>query len=184
MGMFDTLVFPAPVTCMGCGQPIASIQTKELGQSLSTYRVGDVVSSTPFATGVLTETLYCPKCHVQDRKIHVTIWHSLITGFHSELAQAEAALFRVDRADILNYLIGHQERETRHRRTLADLLSVLNDYAGYLGAPDKEEYLGGPLGGIWHARLKEFLGEKEPLTAMVASYRKDMGPQDEDDGRA
>ena len=43
MGMFDTLVFAEPIACVQCGTPIPSTQTKSLGSTLESYRVGDVV---------------------------------------------------------------------------------------------------------------------------------------------
>ena len=178
MGLYDTLVLPSPIACKACGAAIASTQTKELGQSMSTYRVGDVVSWRPFATGVLTEELYCPQCHRFDQTIHVTIWHSLLTGFYPDLAQAEAELLQVDRADILNHLMGHQKRETEHRRTLHELIGVLEDYIGYLKAPDKQDYLG----GLWHLHLKEYLDTPDPLAGIVGHYKARMGESDPEDG--
>jgi uncharacterized protein YbaR (Trm112 family) len=178
MGLFDTVVFPAPVACPGCGTPLASVQSKELGQGLATYRVGDVVAECPIVTGILEQMLWCDACHAMDHKVYVTIWHSLLTGVYLDGTEAEARLLAVDRADILNHLVVHQRERWRLRRNLGTLLSLLEAYVGYLAADDKAAFLGAPLGGIGRWELKDHLGEKDPLASIVAKYRTEIGEDD------
>ena len=53
--MFDTLVFPEPIDCVQCGEPVPSTQTKSLDSTLDTYRVGDVVSAEGFTLKSIVE---------------------------------------------------------------------------------------------------------------------------------
>ncbi len=157
------------------GHPVASVQSKELGQGLATYHVGDVVAECPVVTGILEEMLWCAACRAMDHKVYVTIWHSLITGVYRDGAEAEARLLAVDRADILNHLVVHQRERWRLRRNLGTLLSLLEAYAEYLAADDKAAFLGAPLGGIGRWELKDHLGEKDPLASIVTKYRAEIG---------
>jgi hypothetical protein len=175
MGMFDTIVFPAPIACPGCGAPVPSTQSKDLGQALATYRVGDVVAECPVVTGILEETLWCDACRASDHKVYFTIWHSLITGVYRNREEAEARLLAVDRADILNHLMVHQRERWRLRRSLGSLVSLLGTYAEYLAADDKAAFLEKPFGGISRWELKDHLGEKDPLASIVAKYRSEIG---------
>jgi hypothetical protein len=175
MGMFDAIVFPRPIACAGCGAPIESTQSHELGQTLDTYRVGDAVEACPIATGVLEERLYCHACKGVEQRVYFTIWHSLLTGVYGSQEEAEAHLFGVDRADILNYLIAHQKEERRLGGLLRSALGLVSDYAEYLEAPDKAEFLDEPLGGILHLGLKDHLKSEYPLSSIVAHLRAEMG---------
>jgi hypothetical protein len=175
MGMFDTIVFPAPIACPGCRAPVPSTQSKDLGQALATYRVGDVVAECPVVTGVLEERLWCQACHASDHKVFVTIWHSLITGVYRDASEAEAHLLSVDRADILNHLVVHQRERWRLRRILGSLVSLLGTYTEYLAADDKDAFLEQPFGGFSRSELKDYLGQKDPLASIVAKYRSQIG---------
>ena len=111
MGMFDTVVFPEPISCARFGAAIPSTQTHELGEMLETYRVGDVAEAADVATGIVRERLYCQACRTFDQPIYLTLWHGLITGVYADEAEAERNLLAVDRADILHYLAQHQREE-------------------------------------------------------------------------
>jgi len=175
MSLFDTIVFPRPFACAGCGTLLESTQSHELGETLDTYRVGDVVAACPVVTGVLEERLYCGACRGVEQRVYITIWHSLITGVYQSEPEAEANLLEVDRADILNYLIAHQKEERRLERLLRSALGLVSDYADYLKAPDKGKFLNQPLGGIFLGRLKEHLSAEEPLASIVTHLRAEMG---------
>jgi len=61
MGMFDTIVFQKPIVCR-CGKKLEATQTKQFENTLSVYRVGDIVQgSSDFA--VLEENTYCKDCN-------------------------------------------------------------------------------------------------------------------------
>ena len=172
--MFDTLVFPEPIDCVQCGGAVPSTQTKSLGSTLDTYRVGDVVSADGITTGVLTEELYCEPCRKFDQKIYVTLWHGLITGFYTDEAMAERNLLAVDRADILYYLTLHQRERRRVTGLLHRALGVVESYADYLASEDKEAFLNKPFGFL-RRDLKEHLGAADPLKSIVEEYRRELG---------
>ena len=182
MGLFDTILFPKPIPCIGCNAPQESTQSHELGETLDTYGVGDVVAGCPIVIGILEERLFCGQCRRSDQKVYITVWHSLITGVFGDQAEAERRLLEVDRADILNHLIQHQKEERRLGRLLRSALSVFSDYAEYLKAEDKDAFFKRPFASIWHSRLKEHLQTEDPLAGIVAHYRKEMGPAGKDTG--
>lgn len=174
MGMFDTLVFPEPIDCEHCGGAVPSTQTKSLGSTLDTYRVGDVVSADGVTTGVLTEELYCEPCRKFEQKIYVTLWHGLITGFYTDEAEAERNLLAVDRADILYYLTLHQRERRRVTSLLHRALGVVETYADYTASEDKEAFLNKPF-RFARSDLKEHLGTADPLKSIVEKYRQELG---------
>ena len=175
MGMFDTLVFPEPIDCAQCGTAISSTQTKSLDSTLDTYRVGDVVSAAGITTGVLTEELYCEPCRKFDQKIYMTLWHGLITGFYTDEAEAERNLLAVDRADILYYLGQHQRERRRVTGLLYRVLAVVESYADYVAAEDKESFLNEPFGFMVRADLKDHLDAADPLKSIVEECRRELG---------
>ena len=182
MGMFDTLLFPEPIACVQCSTPIPSTQTKSLGSTLETYRVGDVVSADGITTGVLTEELYCEPCRKFDQKIYVTLWHGLITGFYTDEADAERNLLAVDRADILYYLTQHQRERRRVTGLLHRILSVMKSYADYAASEDKEAFLNKPFGFMVRSDLKGHLDAADPLKSIVEEYRRELGRAGEEVG--
>ena len=182
MGMFDTLVFPEPIACVECGTQVPSTQTKSLGSTLETYRVGDVVSADGITTGVLVEDLYCEPCRKFDQKIYVTLWHGLVTGFYTDEAEAERNLLAVDRADILYYLTEHQRERRRVRSLLFRALAVVESCADYAASEDKEAFLNKPFGFLARSDLKGHLDAADPLKSIVEEYRRKLGRADEDDG--
>ncbi len=180
--MFDTLVFPEPIACVQCGTAIPSTQTKSLGSTLDTYRVGDVVSAEGFSTGVLAEQLYCEPCRKFDQKIYLTLWHGLITGFYTDEAEAERNLLAVDRADILYYLGEHQRERRRVSSLLYHALAVVESYADYAASDDKEAFLNKPFGFMVRADLKEHLDAADPLKSIVEECRRELGRAGEEVG--
>jgi len=132
MGMFDTLRLPSAHACAKCAHGLLEIQTKVFGNLLKVYQVGDVVDACDIKTGVLEESLYCPSCSNIDQRIYITLWHSLISGVYSSAVEAEAKLFSVDRADILNHLMRHQSNSQDLRRRYLDLFHTLEGYWEYV----------------------------------------------------
>ena len=175
MGLFDTILFPKPIPCIGCSAPQESTQSHELGENLDTYRVGDVVANCPVLTGILEERLYCDNCRHSDQGVYITIWHSLITGVFQDHKEAEHRLLEVDRADILNHLIRHQNEERRLQRLLHSALNVVSEYAEYAKAEDKEAFFSRPFAAIGLSGLKEQLRSEDPLAGIVAHFRAQMG---------
>jgi hypothetical protein len=182
MGLFDTICFPSTIPCASCGAPVAATQTKQLGCSLVTYRIGDMVAECPVITGVLEERLSCERCPRSDQRIYVTLWHSLLTGVYRDRSEAEGRLMAVDRADILNHLIAHQGEEQRLRRLLSAFLGTVSAYAEYLEAADKEKYLSEPLNSLLRLELRDHLSAADPLSSIVEHYRREMGAAGEDAG--
>ena len=69
VSLFDTIVFPEAIPCARCGASITSTQTHELGETLDTYRVGDVADAGALSTGILEERLFCEKCRNFEERI-------------------------------------------------------------------------------------------------------------------
>ena len=175
MGLYDTILFPKPIPCIGCSAPQESTQSHELGENLDTYGVGDVVAHCPVLTGILEERLYCGNCRRSDQKVFITIWHCLITGVFADQEEAERRLLEVDRADILNHLIRHQKEEKRLQRLLDSALSVVSEYAEYAKAEDKEAFFSRPFAAIGLSGFKEQLHLEDPLAGIVTHFRVQMG---------
>ena len=60
MGMFDTIVFQKPIVCK-CGHKIESSQVKVFECAMDTYRVGDMIPSSPIFA-LEREFEYCEQC--------------------------------------------------------------------------------------------------------------------------
>ena len=105
----------------------------------------------------------------------MTLWHSLITGFYTDEAEAERNLLAVDRADILYYLGQHQRERRRVTGLLYRALGVVESYADYLAAEDKEAFLNKPFGFMVRADLKEHLAADDPLKSIAEEYRQELG---------
>ena len=182
MGMFDTLIFSEAIACVQCGTPVPSTQTHSLGETLDTFRVGDVAAAGEITTGVLKEQLYCKQCKKFDQNIYVTLWHGLITGVYRDEADAERNLLAVDRADLLYYLTEHQRERRRVRKLLRHALAVVQSYADYAASEDQEAFLEAPFGFLTRSELKQHLAAADPLKSIVEEYRRKLGRADQDDG--
>ena len=174
MGLFDTLILGETIKCPECGSEIDSVQTKVFDNCLNTYEPGDITRGCRLRTGIITETLFCEKCHwpkeINDGLVYVALWHSIYIGiFHSE-DEAEERLNTIDRLDLIEWLYKAQtERELWHRRfrSLYQEVSVLNEYDK---AKDKEAFISNPF-NLFSKR--EILGTEDPLGSLVKKHRFD-----------
>lgn len=170
MGMFDTIALETPIACSNCGIKISSTQTKLFDSTLQYYRVGDVISGSSTLTGVLEERLYCTACHFLEQKLYLTLWHSLLTGIYMNLEDAEARVLQVDRADILNHLIRHQEQERAWKSRFLRFHGLLHAYQECLTADDRETFFDG-FRGISRIELKEHLRSEDPLLSILEQHQ-------------
>ncbi len=125
MGLFDTIQVKTPLVCPHCGAQEPSLQTHELGETMTQYTIGSVVRSTPVLTGIFKESLWCKACHDAGRPsespVYVVIWHSVLAAVEQDLARAEAQLAAVDRLDLIGWLEDAQRKAGRWRRHFHDL---------------------------------------------------------------
>lgn len=182
MSLFDTIVFPEAITCARCGASVMSTQTYELGETLDTYRVGDMADAGALSTGVIEERLFCGKCRNFEERIYVTLWHGLITGIYRDQDEAERNLLAVDRADILYWLAEHQREERRVRGLLREVLGTVERYAEHLASQEKGIEPSGFYAAFTLRHLKEHLDADDPLKSIVQAFRERLGPSGEADG--
>ena len=119
MGMFDTILLEPPMTCPKCGSPL-SIQTKLFDAVMQSYRIGDVVSSSPVLHGVLRDQAFCRNCHQEEREptteLYFVLWHSILAAVELTEEAAQKRLAEVDRLDLIRWLDAAQRRESEWRR--------------------------------------------------------------------
>ena len=58
MGIYDTIIFPAPIKCKFCGEPIDHVQTKQFDPCMRAYYVGDLLECA-LVTGIVAEDVHC-----------------------------------------------------------------------------------------------------------------------------
>lgn len=119
MGMFDTILLEPPMRCPRCGLPL-TIQTKLFDAVMQSYRIGDVLSSSPVLYGVLQEQTFCRNCHKEEREptteLYLVVWHSILAAVELTEEAAQNRLAEIDRLDLIRWLDAAQRRESEWRR--------------------------------------------------------------------
>jgi len=170
MGMFDTLRLPKTYTCIHCGHQITEIQTSVFGNLLKTYQVGDVAEGSDVKIGVLEESVYCPSCSNIDQKLYITVWHSLISGVYLSQKDAEDNLLKVDRADILFFLMRHQTEIATLRRKYLELFHTVEGYREYSKSITEGKTWDGGFRYLSTA-LPEVVKDPDPLKRILEMFR-------------
>ena len=192
MGMFDTIHVKTPLACPTCGAEILSLQTKELSDSMSHFKIGSLLKDSPVLTGIVQETLWCSACHDAKREqtnppVYLVIWHSVLAGVEQDLAKAEARLAAVDRLDLIAWLDEAQREAARWRRHYYGLFHDVQRWHEHLArtaAPEPEA-----TGEIAERRRafqrlfdlpQEILTAPDPLAAILAANIHPDEEADED----
>lgn len=119
MGMFDTVHFPQPLTCVACQAKITSIQTKAFESLMEEYHIGDCIGHAE-ELRIVREGLYCEGCRVFDRQyVYFVVYRGILTDITLDLPTAENRLreFSFDRLLLWYhdlYAKRIQERAQRH----------------------------------------------------------------------
>lgn len=180
MGMFDTILLEKVTHCTACGALIESLQTNQFGQNLEEYRIGDIVEPSPVITGIITEQVFCPKCHSSEQTVYLTIWQSLLTGIYADVATAEKDLLGIDRSDLLSHLLRHQRAERMWSRRFEKLYNELTQYHEY--EQDLQDEKGADHASLRYLHITEHLKQPDPLASILENHNADteefFEPQD------
>ncbi len=92
MGLFDTIILDKEIECPVCKGKIASVQTKDFGSLLYTYRVGDCISHSDDIR-IAKEELYCSTCmKFPGKSAYIVVERGILTGTVETLAEAKSIL--------------------------------------------------------------------------------------------
>lgn len=191
MGLFDTIHLKAPLICPTCGAEELRLQTHELGDSMTEYRIGSVVTQTSVLTGIVKETHFCSACHKAERPadspVYLVIWHSVLAGVEQDLAKAEERLGSVDRLDLIGWMDEAQVETRRWKRLYCHFRSDIerwNEHLARAAAPELEDTDDRKrlraFSRIWDLP-EEILSAPDPLAALLEKARKDE--ENSDGGR-
>jgi hypothetical protein len=195
MGLFDTIHLKPPLACPTCGAEISEIQTHELGDSLSDYRIGSVIPFTPVLSGIVKETLWCRACQETDKPHHVpvyvVIWHSVLAGVDLDAEKAAARLASVDRLDLIGWIHQAQRQERKWRRRFYGLHNDVRKWHEHLAEkdqPEPEEPGEDPeaknrrrsLRRLWGLE-EEILNAADPLGSLIEKHEPPKEEAEEED---
>lgn len=191
MGLFDTIHLKTPLLCPACGAEIFDMQTKELGETMSDFRIGSVLTHSPVLSGILKERLWCDACHKAekpgDSPLYLVIWHSVLAGVEQDPEKAASRLGSVDRLDLIGWLDQAQRRERKWKSRFYHLHSDVRKWREHLAEKDKP-VPGEPgeseetkerrrsLRRLWGLE-EEILKAPDPLGALIEKHE----PKKEDD---
>ena len=178
MGMFDTILVKAPLICPTCGSEARSLQTKEFGASMASYKIGSFLTWSPVLSGILKETLWCDACHKAGQSSHsliyLVIWHSVLVGVEQDLAKAETRLSAIDRLDLIGWLDEAQRETILWRRHYYELYNDVRRWHEHLArAATPEPEAPGPNGDRLRTLRRffdlsdEILNAPNPLAAIL-----------------
>ncbi|HUX39670.1 MAG TPA: hypothetical protein VMV83_00770 [Rectinemataceae bacterium] len=180
MGIFDTLVLDPPLVCPRCGAVHASLQTKLLDSSLSTYRPGMIVPGCPVHMGVLKENIWCcPREEGSDNQsldVWIVIWHGIYAGSFLDAETAERRLNGVDRLDLLSWLDMMQKSSAGWRKRFHGLSADLRDMLEWRADENAKEAKG--KGGKrrsfdFHRLPEEIRKDPDPLRRILERNEPD-----------
>lgn len=175
MGLFDTIFFDTPFICSNCGASIDQVQTKAFDPGLREYHVGDLVSGSSIFSGILREELFCVQCSTSAQSVYITIWHTLLAGAFGTSEEAERRLKTVDRADLMDYILRHQNAALRWHDRFSRLygeLQILHDFTN--NPPSPEATPENPR----FFRIRQYVDAADPLSELIAA-NKPINPEDE-----
>jgi hypothetical protein len=182
MGLFDTLHFDQAIPCPACQNPIPSVQTHALSDSMENYKVGAILKSSPILTGVFTEELFCHKCfreNPQKQLVYVVIWHSILAGIEHTEKAAEEKLKEIDRLDLIGWLDSAQTEEKKWKQAYYKLYRDLEDWHTYTQTPqDNTEKPN--ISKIWRERfIQEIIEAENPIQKILEKNKTEVkNPQE------
>lgn len=195
MGLFDTIHLKTPLLCPSCGAEIFDIQTHEIGDTMSDYRIGSVLTYSPVLSGILKERLWCSTCHKAEKKgdflVYLVIWHSVLAGVEQDPERAAARFASVDRLDLIGWLDQAQRREWKWKRRFYRLHNDMRKWHDHLAEKDNPEPEEAgeseetqerrrSLRRLWGLE-EEILTAPDPLGALIEKHEPKKEDAEEDD---
>lgn len=106
MGLYDTIIFPNPIPCSFCENPIKDTQTKKFENLMLTFEVGDVIQG-PLISGIIKEELYCNKCKkfIEEPNIYIVIKNFIFIDVVTDLKEAEEKLNKFNEGNLYFFLL-------------------------------------------------------------------------------
>jgi len=110
MGMFDTIIFEKPIVCE-CGHKIESSQTKAFDSVMETYRVGDLVSSTPILS-LEKDWTYCEICdaHIE---FYIACSYGIYLGVFERYREGKEAIENFGMEQLLKFYVKREKPSKR-----------------------------------------------------------------------
>ena len=194
MGLFDTIQLKTPLRCPTCGAETFELQTHHLGETMSEFRIGSVLTDTPVLSGILKEQLWCDTCHKAkkpgDSPVFLVIWHSVLAGVEQDPEKAAARLASVDRLDLISWLDHAQRKERKWKRDFHHLHNDVRKWHEHLaekenpaseeaGEDEETKKRRGAFRRLWGLE-EEILKAPDPLGALIEKH-KPKKDQAEDD---
>lgn len=138
MGLFDTLVLPEAIACAQCGTAIQSTQTKTLGNTLDTFRVGDEAEAERNLLAVdRADLLYYLSAHQREcRRVRRLLRQALavVQSYADYTASEDKEAFL---AEPFGFLTRSDLKE--HLAAAAPLKSIVDEYQRRLGRTDEDD---------------------------------------------
>jgi len=161
MGMFDTIVFQKPIVCR-CSKKLEATQTKQFENTLSVYRVGDIVKGSS-AFAVLEENAYCEDCN-DKKEIYIAISYERYLGVFESYRDAKQKMEDCSSVGILKY---HPPLYDRYENTQSIDRSFMVELVNYFEKNESNKELDFMIFGKY---IKE---AKTPLEAINNYLQKD-----------
>ena len=180
--MFDTIIFPRPVTCHICGELHEKTQTKLFENFMINYEIGDVLPGSVM-TGVIEEDIYCEHKPLNgkekpswDKKIYIAIWHHILIDIVENYEEAENKIIHFGIGDLyLLYKSVHNSRNN-FRGKCNSIQSWCNSYAEYLLlTPEEQQKVregDESLTYFSYYRIKPYLDKDSPLKEFLKTIDK------------
>lgn len=171
MGMFDTLSLDPPVACPRCGKLHADTQTKHLSDTLTTWKVGQILRECPVTTGILREQVHC--CRIGETnewtkvEIFLVVWHGVYAGHGLSEDEAIAMLSRIDRLDLLTWLDKAQQETREWKARFRSLQRDVQEWVEEQKNPRAQRSKLEQAFGAFHALPDEILKDPDPLARIL-----------------
>jgi len=178
MGMFDTIHFPAPVSCPECGAAIDSVQTKEFASLMSEYHVGSLLRGSSVLKGIIKEEFWCAKCseaeHPAWHPVYLVVWNSILAGVEASEEAAEKRLASVDRLDLVGWLDESQRTSDSWRMRFFYLLGDIEKWRRHKASEaNPNEDAGAKRLSAIYKLPDEVQQAPDPLAALIAHHREE-----------
>ena len=163
MGMYDIIIFEKPITCK-CGHKIESSQTKAFNAVMETYRVGDLVSSSPILS-LEKDWTYCDKCkaHIE---FYIACSYGIYLGVFEKYLEGKEAIENFGMEQLLKFYVRRAEpfKGFLNRTPIGFMEGLVKFYEN--PTPKKE--------GKWASifAIHDFI-EETPLEAVKNYLKKD-----------
>ena len=136
MGLFDTIILPAPIKCKFCGEPIEDVQTKQFNPFMRVYYIGDLMESTVI-TGIFEEDVHCDNYQAHpnpldfSQYIYLVIWHKILVGIEETSEKAHERIKDFGFGDLFllyENLFVRQQAATHRATRIKNWVSSYLDY--------------------------------------------------------